>query len=163
MFLLTFLGYSGTIASIVSVVKSSPLGIPYLKGKEIFNIAEELLRTANQNSRHSLSKINNGWLLMGSITTLGDSVVNTLLPRMLLLWRNAFPKSFQDLDSEKARGDAFTWQVTLESRAGALSSMNTFIGNCPHLLTEEIEKRLTESVASAIRMLIKYVFFPSNS
>ena len=42
------------------------------------------------------------------------------LPRMLLLWRNAFPRSTKELESEKARGDAFTWQVTLEGRAGAL-------------------------------------------
>jgi len=47
-------------------------------------------------------------------------VVKVHLPRMLLLWRNAFPRSAKELDSEKARGDAFTWQVTLEGRAGAL-------------------------------------------
>ena len=42
------------------------------------------------------------------------------LPRMLLLWRNAFPRSIKELESEKVRGDSFTWQVTLEGRAGAL-------------------------------------------
>jgi len=47
-------------------------------------------------------------------------VVKVHLPRMLLLWRNAFPRSAKELESEKARGDAFTWQVTLEGRAGAL-------------------------------------------
>lgn len=30
---------------------------------------------------------------------------------MLLLWRNSFPRSSKELESEKARGDAFTWQV----------------------------------------------------
>jgi hypothetical protein len=30
---------------------------------------------------------------------------------MLLLWRNSFPRSNKELESEKARGDAFTWQV----------------------------------------------------
>ena len=53
--------------------------------------------------------------------TLGPPVVKQHLPRMLLLWRNAFPRSTKELDSEKARGDAFTWQVTLEGRAGALA------------------------------------------
>jgi hypothetical protein len=38
-------------------------------------------------------------------------VVRGLLPRMLLLWRNSFPRSNKELESEKARGDAFTWQV----------------------------------------------------
>ena len=42
---------------------------------------------------------------------------------MLLLWRNAFPRSVKELESEKATGDAFTWQVCLEGRAGALASM----------------------------------------
>ncbi len=51
----------------------------------------------------------------------GPSVVKKQLPRMLLLWRNAFPRSTKELESEKARGDAFTWQVTLEGRAGALA------------------------------------------
>jgi len=50
----------------------------------------------------------------------GPSVVKVHLPRMLLLWRNAFPRSAKELESEKVRGDAFTWQVTLEGRAGAL-------------------------------------------
>lgn len=53
---------------------------------------------------------------------------------MLLLWRNAFPRSTKELESEKARGDAFTWQVTLEGRAGALggqlSQHSNFIINC---------------------------------
>lgn len=48
------------------------------------------------------------------------------LPRMLLLWRNAFPRSVKELESEKARGDAFTWQVTLEGRAGALGGNERF-------------------------------------
>jgi len=37
----------------------------------IFNTAEELLRSANQNSRLSLHRTQAGWLLIGSIMTLG--------------------------------------------------------------------------------------------
>jgi len=36
------------------------------------------------------------------------------------MWRNAFPRSAKELEAEKARGDNFTWQLTLEARAGAL-------------------------------------------
>lgn len=39
---------------------------------------------------------------------------------MLLLWKNAFPRSHKELEAEKQRGDSFTWQVTLEARSGAL-------------------------------------------
>lgn len=44
-----------------------------------------------------------------------------LLPRMMLLWKNSFPRSNKELEQERHRGDAFTWQVTLEGRAGALA------------------------------------------
>lgn len=53
----------------------------------------------------------------------GPAVVKNHLPRMLLLWKNAFPRSVKELDAEKQRGDSFTWQVTLEARSGALGGM----------------------------------------
>lgn len=52
---------------------------------------------------------------------------------MLLLWRNVFPRSLKELEAEKARGDSFTWQVTLEGRAGALCGKNRNIA-CSEVL-----------------------------
>lgn len=37
----------------------------------IFNTAEDLLRSASQNSRLSLSRTQAGWLLIGGVMTLG--------------------------------------------------------------------------------------------
>ncbi|KAL7035637.1 hypothetical protein ACKWTF_008482 [Chironomus riparius] len=147
-------GYCGALAAVVGSVRYSPLGIPHTKGKIIFNTAEELLRTASQNSRLSLNRTQSGWLLIGSIMSLGNSVVKGLLPRMLLLWRNAFPRSTKELESEKARGDAFTWQVTLEGRAGALSAMHSFVQNCQELVTDDIIRRLLTPVESCLAMLV---------
>ncbi|XP_057651452.1 HEAT repeat-containing protein 5B [Diorhabda carinulata] len=146
-------GYSSALAAVLGGVKLSPLGIPHMKGKIIFNTAEELLRSANQNSRLSLNRTHAGWLLIGAIMTLGIPVVKGLLPRMLLLWRNSFPRSTRELDSEKARGDVFTWQVTLEGRAGALSAMHSFLQNCLELVTEDITRRLLTPIESALAML----------
>ena len=42
------------------------------------------------------------------------------LDRVLLLVRCVFPPSVREQDMELHRGDCFTWQVTLEGRAGAL-------------------------------------------
>ena len=94
-------------------------------------MAEDLLRTATQNSRLSVQRTQSGWLLLGAIMTLGSSVVKQHLPRMLLLWRNAFPRSNKELESEKSRGDSFTWQVMLESRSGALGG--SFLYHSLHL------------------------------
>ncbi|XP_017777275.1 PREDICTED: HEAT repeat-containing protein 5B isoform X3 [Nicrophorus vespilloides] len=146
-------GYSAALAAVLGGVHLSPLGVPHTKGKVIFNTAEELLRSASQNSRLSLNRTQAGWVLIGAIMTLGVPVVRGLLPRMLLLWRNSFPRSTKELDSEKARGDAFTWQVTLEGRAGALSAMHSFIQNCPELVTDDIVRRLLIPIESALAML----------
>lgn len=65
-------GYSCALAAVLGGVKLSPLGVPHTKGKIIFNTAEELLRSASQNSRLSLNRTQAGWLLIGAIMTLGS-------------------------------------------------------------------------------------------
>ncbi|XP_050428188.1 HEAT repeat-containing protein 5B isoform X2 [Adelges cooleyi] len=147
-------GYSAVLVGILGSTSISPLGIPHMRGKIIFNIAEDLLRSASQNSRLSLSRTQAGWLLIGGVMSLGVSVVRGLLPRMLLLWRNSFPRSSKELESEKARGDAFTWQLTLEGRAGAMASIHSFLYNCSDLVTEDIIRRLLTPIESALAMLI---------
>uniref|UniRef100_A0A6A7FSQ7 HEAT repeat-containing protein 5A n=5 Tax=Hirondellea gigas TaxID=1518452 RepID=A0A6A7FSQ7_9CRUS len=146
-------GYSCAIAALIGCVRKTPLGIPHVRGKVVFNIAEELLRSASQNSRLSLHRTQAGWLIIGSVMTLGVGVVKGLLPRMLLLWKNSFPRSNKEIESEKARGDAFTWQVTLEGRAGALSSMYSFLLHCPELAGEDTIRRLLLPIEAALLML----------
>lgn len=70
-------GYSGALAAVLGSVRLSPLGIPHTKGKVVFNTAEELLRSASQNSRLSLNRIQAGWLLIGAIMTLGKCIFFT--------------------------------------------------------------------------------------
>lgn len=53
----------------------TPLGIPHTRGKFIFNVGEELLRTASQNSRVSRERTQAGWLLIGAVMSLGPAVV----------------------------------------------------------------------------------------
>lgn len=70
-----------------------------------------------------------GWLLLSALASLGPSVVKHHLPKLILLWKNAFPRTSKEAESEKMRGDVFTWQVTLESRAGALACKLTAFSN----------------------------------
>lgn len=149
----TINGYSCALSALLGSACQTPLGIPHNKGKLIFNIGEDLLRSASQNSRLSLQRTQAGWLLIGAVMTLGPSVVKGLLPRMLLLWKNSFPRSTKELESEKARGDAFTWQITLENRAGALSAMVSFLTHCDKLSTDEVKRRLMTPIESAVTML----------
>uniref|UniRef100_A0A4W4FK33 HEAT repeat-containing protein 5B n=1 Tax=Electrophorus electricus TaxID=8005 RepID=A0A4W4FK33_ELEEL len=150
-------GYSFALAALLGGVHQCPLGIPHSKGKMVVSIAEDLLRSAAQNSRLSLHRTQAGWLLLGALMTLGSSLVRYHLPKMLLLWRNVFPRSQKELEAEKARGDSFTWQVTLEGRAGALCAMRSFVAHCPELLTEDVIRRLMTPIECAMTMIVPAV------
>uniref|UniRef100_A0A8B9PYS1 HEAT repeat containing 5A n=1 Tax=Apteryx owenii TaxID=8824 RepID=A0A8B9PYS1_APTOW len=146
-------GYSFAVAALLGAVKHCPLGIPHGKGKVIMTVAEDLLCSASQNSRTSLQRTQAGWLLIAALMTLGPAVVQHHLPRMLLLWKCIFPSSPKDLETEKTRGDSFTWQVTLEGRAGALCAIKSFVSHCAGLLTDEVVQRLLPPLPSAVDLL----------
>ncbi|NXG34525.1 HTR5A protein, partial [Dromaius novaehollandiae] len=146
-------GYSFAVAALLGAVKLCPLGIPHGKGKVIMTVAEDLLCSASQNSRISLQRTQAGWLLIAALMTLGPAVVQHHLPRMLLLWKCIFPLSPKDLEMEKTRGDSFTWQVTLEGRAGALCAIKSFVSHCAGLLTDEVVQRLLPPLPSAVDLL----------
>uniref|UniRef100_A0A8C3B5T1 HEAT repeat containing 5A n=1 Tax=Cairina moschata TaxID=8855 RepID=A0A8C3B5T1_CAIMO len=146
-------GYSFAVAALLGAVKHCPLGIPHGKGKVIMTVAEELLCSASQNSRISVQRTQAGWLLIAALMTLGPAVVQHHLPRMLLLWKCVFPLSPKDLETEKTRGDSFTWQVTLEGRAGALCAIKSFVSHCAGLLTDEVVQRLLPPLPSAVDLL----------
>ncbi|NXJ12272.1 HTR5A protein, partial [Odontophorus gujanensis] len=146
-------GFSFAIAALLGAVKHCPLGIPHGKGKVIMTVAEDLLCSASQNSRLSLQRSQAGWLLIAALMTLGPAVVQYHLPRILMLWKCVFPSSPKDLETEKTRGDSFTWQVTLEGRAGALCAIKSFVSHCSGLLTDEVVQRLLPPLPSAVGLL----------
>ncbi|XP_049753405.1 HEAT repeat-containing protein 5A isoform X3 [Elephas maximus indicus] len=146
-------GFSFAVAALLGAVKHCPLGIPHGRGKIIMALAEDLLCSASQNSRLSAQRTQAGWLLIASLMTLGPAVVSHHLARVLLLWKCVFPVSPKDLETEKSRGDSFTWQVTLEGRAGALCAIKSFVSHCGDLLTEEVIQRLLPPLPCAVDLL----------
>ncbi|XP_072285057.1 HEAT repeat-containing protein 5A isoform X1 [Pyxicephalus adspersus] len=148
-------GYSLVAAGLLGSVRLCPLGVPHGKGKVILSLAEDLLCSASQNSRLSVHRVHAGWLLIASLMTLGPSTVHPHLGRILLLWRSVFPESPKDLDTEQSRGDAFTWQVTLEGRAGAMSALQSFILHCGELMTEDVLQRLLPPLPCAVTLLTR--------
>ncbi|XP_041809707.1 HEAT repeat-containing protein 5A isoform X2 [Chelmon rostratus] len=148
-------GYGAAVAALVAAVQHCPLGIPHTKGMVVLGLAEDLLRSASQNSRMSLQRTQAGWLLVSSLITLGPAVVEHHLSRLLLLWRCVFPASLREQEMELRRGDYFTWQVTLEGRAGALCAMKNLLLHCRELVTDDIINRLLTPLACAVALLTK--------
>ncbi|XP_068195506.1 HEAT repeat-containing protein 5A isoform X2 [Antennarius striatus] len=147
-------GYGAAVAALVAAVQHCPLGIPHAKGVLVLDLAEDLLRSASQNSRMSLQRTRAGWLLVSSLITLGPAVVEHHLPRLLLLWRCVFPASLREQEMDLRRGDYFTWQVTLEGRAGALCAMKNLLLHCRTLVTDDISHLLTP-LSCAVTFLTK--------
>uniref|UniRef100_A0A8C2ZDS5 HEAT repeat containing 5A n=1 Tax=Cyclopterus lumpus TaxID=8103 RepID=A0A8C2ZDS5_CYCLU len=145
-------GYGAAVAALVAAVQHCPLGIPHTKGMLVLGLAEDLLRSASQNSRISLQRTQAGWLLVSSLLTLGPAVVEHHLSRLLLLWRCVFPASLREQEMELRRGDYFTWQVTLEGRAGALCAMKNLLLHCRELVTDDIIGRLLTPLACAVAL-----------
>ncbi|KAM4662617.1 HEAT repeat-containing protein 5A [Discoglossus pictus] len=146
-------GYSLAVAGLLGSIRLCPLGVPQGKSKVIMSIAEDLLCSAAQNSRLSLHRTQAGWLLISALMTLGPSVVQPHLGRLLLLWRSVFPLTSRDLHTERSRGDVFTWQVTLEGRAGALSAIHSFLLHCKELLSDEVLSRIVPPLPRAVALL----------
>ncbi|GAA6076912.1 HEAT repeat-containing protein 5A isoform X1 [Tachysurus ichikawai] len=146
-------GYSAATAALLGAVQHCPLGIPHSEGKVVMSLAEDLLRSAAQNSKISIQRTQGGWQLLSALNTLGPTVVNHHLPRMLLLWKCAFPQSVKELESELRRGDSFTWQVALEGRAGALFAMKNLVINCRDHLNDDVISQLLAVLSCAVGLL----------
>ncbi|KAK1893718.1 HEAT repeat-containing protein 5A, partial [Dissostichus eleginoides] len=125
-------GYGAAVAALVAAVQHCPLGIPHTKGMMVLSLAEDLLRSASQSSRISLQRTQAGWLLVSSLITL-------------------------EQEMELRRGDYFTWQVTLEGRAGALFAMKNLLLHCRELVTDDIMSRLLTPLSCAVALLTNSV------
>ncbi|OXB83915.1 UNVERIFIED_CONTAM: hypothetical protein H355_009399 [Colinus virginianus] len=170
-------GFSFAIAALLGAVKHCPLGIPHGKGK-VWNTARfqtnssEELKESNVKQNSFENKMPNvdssdldgsyfilihfpliEWLELQLLIPTGPAVVQYHLPRILMLWKCVFPSSPKDLETEKTRGDSFTWQVTLEGRAGALCAIKNFVSHCAALLTDEVVQRLLPPLPSAVGLL----------
>uniref|UniRef100_A0A915D0I2 HEAT repeat-containing protein 5B n=1 Tax=Ditylenchus dipsaci TaxID=166011 RepID=A0A915D0I2_9BILA len=143
-------GFSLALASLLAASRESELGIPFCKSRQVFTAAEDMIKTATQSPKLAQRKINAGWLLVSAVISLGSPFVRHNVGRLLMLWKYSFPRSVDEAKAEKQRGDTFTWESTLESRAGALASMEAFINYCPELATEDIIKKMLLAVETCL-------------
>lgn len=85
-------------------------------------------------------------MLVTSVLSMGGSYVRRNLSHLLPLWRCTFPRSVEEAKNEIQRGDAFTWECSLRSRAGAFASMEAFVVHAGELLNEELLKQIVQLI-----------------
>jgi len=160
-------GFALALQALLGAVYRCPLGIPSQRAKTIFDFADDLLRTATASTagqqqslipRVILQRTHTAWQLLAACCTLGQEVIKKFVPRLVLLWRNVFPRSQSDFEQEKQRGDSFTWTLSFNQRSGALCSMISFLNNCTHgdehLITDDLLKRMLNPIENAIVVLL---------
>uniref|UniRef100_A0A158R4G2 HEAT repeat-containing protein 5B n=1 Tax=Syphacia muris TaxID=451379 RepID=A0A158R4G2_9BILA len=146
-------GYSLALSALLTGSSECKLGIPHGKSRQVFSLAEDMIRTATQSNRLAQVKVQAGWMLVSAVLRLGRISAENCLQRLILLWKTTFPRSLKEAEGEKTRGDAFTWSCTLEARAGALASMAVFAENCASVLSDEIIDRMVFGLECSLLML----------
>ena len=70
-------GYSYALAALLGTVRSSDLGLPSSKAKEVFTFAQELIasgvRDEDSGGQLSVMNVQAGWALVGAFISLGES------------------------------------------------------------------------------------------
>ncbi|VDL64075.1 unnamed protein product [Nippostrongylus brasiliensis] len=97
-------GYSLALAALIAAASDCKLGIPHAKPKQVLTCAEDMLKTATQQSRLAVAKISAGYLLLNAVVSMGSPVLKENMPRIIQLWRTAFPRSTKEAEAEKGRG-----------------------------------------------------------
>ena len=147
------------LQALLGAVHQCPLGVPFDRIKTIFNFAKNLLctsitSTVNQQQslilHHILQRTHTAWNLLSACCTLDQYFLRKFLSRLILLWRNVFPRTQTDFEQEKQRADLFTWILSFKQRANALCSMRSFLHN---FHTEDLLKRLLNPIEIAIIIL----------
>lgn len=120
--------------------------------QSLFLLTSSLLENGGKSGRLAMSKIQTGWVLLGSLCTIGPSFVKGCLPKMIQLWSSVFPDG-PDVDAEKGRGSLKSWQRTLENRAGAICSLTSFVMNCKSLLVPDVLRKVMIPIDAALNTL----------
>ncbi|PIO74421.1 hypothetical protein TELCIR_03585, partial [Teladorsagia circumcincta] len=144
-------GYSLALAALIAAASDCKLGIPHAKPKQVLTCAEDMLKTATQQSRLAVAKISAGYILLNAVVSMGSPIVKENMPRIIQLWRTAFPRSTKEAEAEKGRGDAFSWQCALEQRSGALGVMLA-VANQRELADDDAIKAMLLPVECALVM-----------
>ena len=77
-------GYSYALASLLSTVQFSELGVPSAKAQEVFLFGMELIKTPANGGKLSIASVQSGWALIGAYLSLGK-ILHTNVYNLLSL------------------------------------------------------------------------------
>lgn len=150
-------GHAHALAALISVVPHRPLYSSFDTSARVMSLAIQLLKqSANHELNVSAVEIQVAWQLVTSLMTLGPNFVRLHLPQLLILWKNALPKSTsRDVSASQTRPEA-EWTFLLLIREWALTSILNFLRHNDKLASDDTKKRLSQLLGNAIAFSVAF-------
>ncbi|KAI9298656.1 ARM repeat-containing protein [Neoconidiobolus thromboides FSU 785] len=153
------MGYGYALGSLISVSASAPQSVMNKLNASIFSIASQLLKSEGTMSftvadpnifQSQNSKIQVGWILIGSLMCLGPNYVRLILPQIILLFKAYLAKSSIKLSFFDPSAQMLTLSVT-HSREHALQALYLFmVYNGDELAQDDIAQRFLPLLSNAL-------------
>ena len=145
-------GYANGLAAVLSASSQQPLYSSLDIVSNVLKQATNLLKSsANAELRVSGTQVQVAWVLIGGLMSLGPNFVKVHLSQLLLLWRNALPKSLPK-ENMGQRGSA-ELSYLVHVRECALGCVLSFLEYNSRLLTSDISKRIANLLQNTIDFL----------
>lgn len=121
----------------------------------IISIAMDLLKIGSKhNLGTSLVLVEAAWTILAGLMVLGPPFVRVHLPQLLILWKNAFPRS-STRDATVTESKSFPERrFLLCMRTAAIRCLRTFLRfNLPDLLSADVSRRFAALLNHAFSLL----------
>ena len=126
---------------------------------KVLDMAIQVLKRAGEHDLQVAAvEVEVSWTLIASLMTLGPNFVQTYLPQLLVLWRNALPKpTSKDITSASGR-NPLEWSFLLHVRESALSAILCFLRhNNPVLVSLDVARRLSSLLNNALQFAMAFL------
>ena len=153
------LGYAYGLAGLLSTIPDRPLYVSYDISAKVLDMAIQVLKRAGEHDLQVAAvEVEVSWTLISSLMTLGPNFVQTYLPQLLVLWRNALPKpTSKDTTSASGR-NPLEWSFLLHVRESALGAILCFLRhNNPVLVSLDVARRLSSLLNNALQFTVAFL------
>ena len=126
---------------------------------KVLDMAIQVLKRAGEHDLQVAAvEVEVSWALIASLMTLGPNFVQTYLPQLLVLWRNALPKpTSKDTTSASVR-NPLEWSFLLHVRESALGVILCFLRhNNPVLVSLDVARRLSSLLSNALQFATAFL------
>ena len=153
------LGYAYGLGGLLSIIPDRPLYVSYDISAKVLDMAIQVLKRAGEHDLQVAAvEVEVSWALISSLMTLGPNFVQTYLPQLLVLWRNALPKPTSKDATNSSGRNSLEWSFLLHVRESALGAILCFLRhNGSVLVSLDVARRLSSLLNNALQFTVAFL------